>query len=174
MITDRQDPPSSEITARQRKILQTLIEQYINEAQPISSEFLKKEGGFAFSPATIRNELQELAQQGYISQPHTSAGRVPTNKGYRYFIEIVFSTKEERIPDFILKEIESTKEKIEKELSLAKELTETLQELSGALSFNRIEENMLFNILKIMSPSRINYTKNMSLINDIIKEIEQF
>ena len=160
------------ISGRQEQILKTLVEQYINIAEPIGSELLKKEGGFDLSPATIRNELQELTEQGFITQPHTSAGRVPTNKGYQYFIQVIFSTKEEQIPNFILKEIELAKSKIDQELALARELTQTLEQLSGALEFNRIEENVMLNILKIIAPSRTTYEKNISLINEVLKELE--
>ena len=75
------------ITDRQRKILDYLIKEYIEIAEPVSSDLLKKKCGLSISGATIRNELQELMEQGYIAQPHTSAGRVPTNKGYKFFIE---------------------------------------------------------------------------------------
>ena len=79
------------ITQRQEKILNSLVKEYIDRAEPISSELLKKKCNLDVSPATIRNELQELTERGYITQPHTSAGRIPTEKGYRYFIEITES-----------------------------------------------------------------------------------
>ena len=157
---------------RQEQILKTLVEHYIHIAETIGSELLKKESGFSLSPATIRNELQELTEQGFITQPHTSAGSVPTNKGYQYFIQVIFSTKEEHISNFILKEIELAKSKIDQELALARELTQTLEQLSGALEFNRIEENVMLNILKIIAPSRTTYEKNISLINEVLKELE--
>lgn len=163
------------ISERQEKILKSLIEQYINIAEPVGSEHLKKEGGFDLSPATIRNELQELTELGFITQPHTSAGRVPTNKGYEYFIEVIFSDRQEdHIPHFILREIETAKEKIEKELALARELTQTLEELSQSLRLNHIEEHAMLNILKIITPSRTTYDRNMNVINDLIRELGQF
>ena len=161
------------ITERQEKILNSLIKEYIDSPKPVSSKLLKKRENLNISPATIRNELQELTEQGYIKQPHTSAGRVPTNKGYKYFIEITF-TREEKFPDFISREIETAKEKIEKELELARTLTRSLEEISSTLDFNRIEEDMFFDILKIIGPSRITYDKNINLINKLIGELENF
>jgi len=162
------------LTDRQEKILNNLIREYINKAEPISSKLLKKEYGLNISPATIRNELQELTEQGYVAQPHTSAGRVPTEKAYRYFVDIIFSENDSEFPDFIFKEIAEAKQNIENELKLAKELTKSLTEISLTLSFNRIEEDILFDVLRIIGPSRTTYDKNISLINKLLKELESF
>jgi len=75
------------ITKRQGEILNGIVADYINLAQPISSEFLEKKHKFSISPATIRIEMQKLTDAGFIFQPHTSAGRVPTDKGYRFFVD---------------------------------------------------------------------------------------
>lgn len=162
------------ITERQEKILNLLVKEYIDRAEPISSELLKKRYRLDFSPATIRNDLQELTGRGYITQPHTSAGRIPTEKGYRYFIEITFSGSIDKFPDFIIKEIENAKEKIEKELQIARELAKSLEEISSALEFNRIEEDTLFNVLRIMGPSKTTYHKHTELIRELIKELDSF
>ena len=72
------------MTDRQADILSAIIEQYAEVASPVGSALLAKV--FQVSPATIRAEMAELERAGYISQPHTSAGRVPTDKGYRYYV----------------------------------------------------------------------------------------
>jgi len=162
------------ITERQEKILNSLIREYIDRAEPVSSDLLKKRYSLDVSPATIRNDLQELTNQGYIEQPHTSAGRVPTEKGYRFFIEITFSGNLYKFPNFILKEVEEVKQKIEKELELAKELARSLEQIHTALHFNKIEEGMLFDILKIMGPSRITYKKNIDVMKELLDEFENF
>ena len=163
------------ITSRQEKILNYLIKEYIDRAEPISSELLKKRCDLDVSPATIRNDLQELTQEGYIMQPHTSAGRIPTEKGYRFFIQITFSGRVEKLPDFILREIENAKYKIENELKLAQELAKTLEDLSSALDFShRIEEDSLFEVLKIVGPSRTTYKRNIDLMRELLKELEDF
>ena len=72
------------MTERQEKILQAIIEQYAEVASPVGSSLLSKL--FGVSSATIRSEMVELERLGFISQPHTSAGRVPTDKGYRYYV----------------------------------------------------------------------------------------
>lgn len=162
------------ISERQIKILDSLIKEYIGNAEPVSSNLLQKKSGLNVSPATIRNEFQELTEKGYIKQPHKSAGRVPTEKGYRFFIEITFSGKSEKFPKFILKEVETTRQKIENELKLAQELAQSLEQIHSALRLERIEEDSLFNILKIIGPSRTTYDKNIDLMNEIIKKLENF
>ncbi|HEU5005214.1 MAG TPA: transcriptional regulator [Candidatus Saccharimonadales bacterium] len=72
------------MTPRQEKILQAIVEQYAEVAAPVGSSLLAK--AFDVSSATIRAEMAELERLGYIHQPHTSAGRVPTDKGYRYYV----------------------------------------------------------------------------------------
>lgn len=160
------------ITDRQREILNSLIREYIDSAEPVSSELLKKKCNLDVSPATIRNDLQELMEKGYITQPHTSAGRVPTKKGYKYFIEITFT--EEKFPDFILDKVEETKQKVDKELKLVDELAKSLSNISSALSFNRVEENQLFEVFKIMEQSRTSYDKHFDGIRELLKELENF
>lgn len=75
------------ITERQNLILDKIIEEYITLAQPVSSQGLEKKHDFGISPATIRIEMQKLTETGFLHQPHTSAGRVPTDKGYRFFVD---------------------------------------------------------------------------------------
>ncbi|MCK9379279.1 MAG: hypothetical protein M0P97_04025 [Candidatus Moranbacteria bacterium] len=72
---------------RQEKILSAVIEEYTKTAMPVSSKFLSEGYLSEVSPATIRNDMMHLEQEGYLQQMHISSGRVPTDKGYRYFVE---------------------------------------------------------------------------------------
>ena len=156
------------ISERQEKILRDIVEYYLDTAQPISSSFLKEKSGFDCSPATIRNDLQDLMEQGYISQPHTSAGRVPTEKAYRHFVEQV-----DELPQFIFKEIEEARRKIEHELEAAQKLQESLREISTTLSFTHIhDKHGVLEILEILGPSRQMYEKHMQLIQELLKELD--
>ncbi|MEX1994914.1 MAG: heat-inducible transcriptional repressor HrcA [Steroidobacteraceae bacterium] len=76
------DPPSD----RAQQLLRTLIECYVRDGQPVGSRTLTRESGMSLSAATIRNVMADLEEHGFVSSPHTSAGRVPTDKGYRYFV----------------------------------------------------------------------------------------
>jgi len=75
------------MTERQEQILNKTIQEHIYSAQPVSSQLLEKKYDFGICPATIRGEMQKLTEKGFLSQPHTSAGRVPTDKGYRFFVD---------------------------------------------------------------------------------------
>lgn len=75
-----------ELTARKKQILKIVTERYIDSAEPVGSKFIAEAMGGNVSSATIRNELADLVEMGYLEQPHTSAGRIPSAKGYRLFV----------------------------------------------------------------------------------------
>jgi heat-inducible transcriptional repressor len=75
------------LTDRQRMILQAVIDDYVRSAEPVGSRTISKRQDVTFSPATIRNDMADLEELGYLVQPHTSAGRIPSNKGYRFYVD---------------------------------------------------------------------------------------
>jgi len=81
------------INIRQQKILAAVIKEYVDTAEPVSSGILVEKYNLRVSPATIRADMKELEKEGYLFQPHTSAGRVPTDKGYRFFIDSLMREK---------------------------------------------------------------------------------
>ena len=72
---------------RKSRILQSLVEEHIRTGEPVSSQGVLDHGDFSVSSATIRNELASLEAYGFVVQPHTSSGRVPTRQGYRYYVD---------------------------------------------------------------------------------------
>ena len=86
---------SSELSTRSRLLLDTLISAYIDTGEPVASQLLARDSGLGVSSATVRNILAQLEEAGYVHQPHTSAGRVPTDRGYRVFVNRLL---EERRP----------------------------------------------------------------------------
>ena len=83
-----------DLTERKTQILQRVVEDYIAAAEPVCSKALAEEMGGAVSSATIRNELADLVEMGYLEQPHTSAGRVPSPKGYRLYVNELMEKRE--------------------------------------------------------------------------------
>ena len=77
-------PP--QLDARAAELLKLLIERYVHDGQPVGSRTLARAFSVELSPATIRNVMADLEELGFVSSPHTSAGRVPTARGYRYFV----------------------------------------------------------------------------------------
>ena len=78
---------------RSQYLLKTLVERFVIDGQPVGSRMLSKQSGLELSPATIRNVMADLEEMGYIASPHTSAGRVPTSKGYRFFVDSLMVVK---------------------------------------------------------------------------------
>lgn len=76
---------------RAQILLKTLVEHYISEGQPVGSRTLSKHSGLDLSPATIRNVMSDLEELGFIASPHTSAGRIPTQRGYRFFVDTLLT-----------------------------------------------------------------------------------
>jgi heat-inducible transcriptional repressor len=79
--------PESELDPRKAAILEAIVSGYIGTAQPVGSNAVAQTAGVAVSPATVRSEMVALERDGYLVQPHTSAGRIPTDKGYRFFVD---------------------------------------------------------------------------------------
>src|SRR5919201_2457979 len=76
-----------ELTPRLQRILRHIVEEYVAIAQPVASDLIARKYEAELSSATVRNEMAALEEAGLIAQPHTSAGRVPTDRGYRHFVE---------------------------------------------------------------------------------------
>jgi heat-inducible transcriptional repressor len=81
------------LSERAQLLLKTLVERYITEGQPVGSRALSKYSGLDLSPASIRNVMADLEEMGFIASPHTSAGRVPTARGYRFFVDTLLTIK---------------------------------------------------------------------------------
>jgi heat-inducible transcriptional repressor len=77
---------------RKATILRAIVEHYVGTAQPVGSSTVAQQAGLSVSPATVRNEMAVLERDGFIAQPHTSAGRVPTDRGYRYYVDHLAGT----------------------------------------------------------------------------------
>ncbi len=81
------------LSDRSRVLLKTLVERYIAEGQPVGSRALARYSGLDLSPASIRNIMADLEEMGFIASPHTSAGRIPTPRGYRFFVDTLLTVK---------------------------------------------------------------------------------
>ena len=163
------------ITERQNLILEKIVRDYINLAQPISSEFLQEKHNFDVSPATIRNEMQELTEKGFLLQPHTSAGRIPTDKAYRLFVDKLF---EEGINDFknnsFFSEFENMEREMEDSLVFFQILTKKLADFSSGLALNYLPEEKI--LLKEGWSNVLNEPefKSIDLFKDFMDTVDNF
>ena len=102
---------------RKKKVLQAIIEEYISTAEPVSSAVLAKDHGLDYSSATLRNDMAELEQIGYLDKPHTSSGRVPSAKGYRFYVDELL--KEDSLS---LEEMKYIQSKLETKVNVIEDL----------------------------------------------------
>ena len=86
-----------ELSERKLRILQAIIGDFISTAEPVGSRALSKKYNLGISPATIRNEMADLEEMGFLTHPHTSAGRVPSEKAYRLYVDDIM--KKSEIPE---------------------------------------------------------------------------
>lgn len=114
---------------RKKKILQAVIDEYVNTAEPVSSGTLVKKYGLDYSSATVRNELAELESKGYLDKTHTSSGRVPSEKGYRFYVDELLKDD-----DISMEEIKYIQSKLSTKVNeiedLTKIATSTLSEIT--------------------------------------------
>ena len=93
---------SYELPERSRRLLATLVREYIGTGEPVASQVLARESGLGLSSATVRYVLAQLEEAGYVHQPHTSAGRVPTDRGYRVFVNLLLKGRKRARPPTVV------------------------------------------------------------------------
>ena len=142
-----------ELTERKLKILQAIISNYVRTAEPVGSRTLSRQFDMAMSPATIRNEMSDLEEMGYLTHPHTSAGRVPSDKAYRLYVnsmmdEVEISNEDKMIiRDTLKADIDEFDKTIERAAELLSEITNLA---SFAITPSKEEEVIKFvNLLPV-------------------------
>lgn len=130
--------------SRRRAVLAATINKYIREAIPVSSEDIAEE--FDLSPATIRNIFAELEEANYLTHPYTSGGRIPTKKGYRYYVDFLLSQtgllKEEK--EQITKEYKRKMNRVEEALDKTSEVISAITHYAGITSFPQRQDRFIY------------------------------
>ena len=124
-VVQKRDIQSDDLDIRAREVLHEIILEHISSGEAISSRTLARSGRFELSPASLRNVMADLEDLGYLQQPHTSAGRVPTDRGYRFFIDHLMKSRSLSVHD---------REVIDDQVGHASEFDEVLQLASRLLS----------------------------------------
>jgi heat-inducible transcriptional repressor len=117
------------LNERTQQLLKALVERYIRDGQPVGSRTLARDAGLDLSPATVRNVMADLEELGYLRAPHTSAGRVPTARGYRFFIDALL-----RLRPLDLKEIEILRRHIDQPAHSHAELARSVSNLLSGVT----------------------------------------
>ncbi|MGN0159884.1 MAG: heat-inducible transcriptional repressor HrcA [Lachnospiraceae bacterium] len=155
-----------ELDERKFKILQAIIRNYLETGEPVGSRTISKYTDLNLSSATIRNEMADLEELGYIVQPHTSAGRIPSDKGYRLYVDHMMKEKEEVLSDKE-KEVDEMKEFLIDKVDKVEEL---LQNVAKVLASNTNYATMIStpqmnrNKLKFIQLTMVEATKILAVI----------
>lgn len=132
-----------DLTNRQTQIIKCIVEEYSETAEPVGSDTLDKKYNLGISPATIRNEMVELTSNGFLAQPHTSAGRIPTPTAIKFYIAEIMKEK-----DLSVAEEVAVKEKVwdarDESGRLLREATRVLSEQTGMLSLAATDDERLY------------------------------
>ena len=123
-----------ELDERKKRILKAVIDEYIETREPVGSRTISKLPDMDYSPATIRNEMADLEELGYLSQPHTSAGRVPSDKGYRLYVDKLIKLEEKIGFEPTVKELDDVKTGIQRDIGEMSDQIRVASELISRLT----------------------------------------
>ncbi len=155
-----------ELDARKMKILQAIIQNYLETGEPVGSRTISKDPELNLSSATIRNEMADLEEMGLILQPHTSAGRIPSDKGYRLYVDNMIAEKEKDLAERE-REVEDMKDFLNKKVDKVEEI---LQGMAKMLAVNTNYATMIsappakLNRLKFIQLSQVEEGKILCVI----------
>lgn len=166
----------SDLTERQRKILKAVVEEYVETAEPVGSETLEKKYSLNVSPATIRNEMVSLTKEGYLRQPHASAGRVPTSIGFKFYIDQLMEEKRLSVTEEVATKEAVWDHRFEFD-RLFKELTRALAERTQSLAVATTDNGDVYsagyaNILDIPEFYDIDVTRTVLSLLDRSKQLQ--
>jgi len=132
------EAPEDALGERARHLLRLLVESYIRDGQPVGSRVLSRESGLQLSSATIRNVMADLEELGFVASPHTSAGRIPTDKGYRFFVDTLLRTQPQLTDEVaaaeIRRQVDSSRETSKELVASVSQLLSTVTRLAGVVT----------------------------------------
>jgi len=145
------------LSNRSKKILNSIVGQYITRAVPLPSQVIADDAELGVSPATVRNEMAHLEQEGYLIRPHTSAGCIPSDRGYRHYVESIVNT---RLPAAEERLISHVFHQVEKEVESWVRLTATL--------LSRMVQNVAVVSLPKSSDCKLKHLELLSLQDTLV------
>ena len=127
---------------RAQQLLRTLIESYIRDGQPVGSRALSRESGLQLSAATIRNVMADLEELGFVASPHTSAGRVPTDKGYRFFVDTLLQLRplDDAATAEMRRHFEASRDNSTELIATVSQLLSSATQLAGVVTLPRARQ----------------------------------
>ena len=162
-----------ELTQRQGEILRLVVEEYVATGQPVASRALVERAGLDVSASTVRSELAELERRGLLMHPHTSAGRVPTDHGYRFFADRLLERLEPRPPEFPLQLAEERSE-LETALQSTTDMLSELTRLLALVSAPAVETATVRHVEVLLLQPHIVMTVVITSAGSVTKRLFQF
>ncbi len=147
-----------ELTDREKIILRSIIQQFILTASPVGSRFITKKYDVGISPATVRNIMADLEESGYINHPHTSAGRIPTDKGYRFYVDSLMEIQKVRSSEkgIINKGLDVESSETEEILRITSFILSNITKQLACVTYPRLDSGILAKLqIVTLSSSRL-------------------
>lgn len=163
---------TEELNQREKQILRSIVQQFILTATPVGSRNISKKYDIGFSPATVRNIMADLEESGFVNHPHTSAGRVPTDKGYRYYVDSLMdierlNTKEKGLIEESLNIIANETDELVK---ITSRLLSSITKQIACVTYPNLESGILEKI-QIISLTSIRILVVISIKSGLVKTI---
>lgn len=162
-----------ELTERKRAILRSVVEEYVQTGQPVGSRTLVERAELGVSPSTVRNELAELESLGLLTHPHTSAGRVPTERAYRFYADQLLSALEPRPASFPL-ERPGARSEIEAALQQTTEMLAELTRLLALVSAPPLETARVRHVEVLLLQPRVALVVVITSAGGVTKHVVEF
>lgn len=136
------EPRDETLNERAQQLLRVLIENYIRDGQPVGSRVLSRDSGLSLSSATIRNVMADLEELGFVASPHTSAGRVPTDKGYRFFVDTLLNVRplDNDAVSEIRRQFDTVQDGSKALVAAASQLLSSVTRLAGVVTLPRSQQ----------------------------------
>lgn len=160
------------LNEREKLILRSIVQQFVLTASPVGSRNITKKFNVGVSPATVRSIMSELEESGYINHPHTSAGRVPTDKGYRYYVDSLMEISELKASEkgFIEKNLDAQLTEKEQILKVASKLLSNITRQIACITYPTLDKGILTKI-QLVSLSNTRLLVVVSIQSGLIKTI---
>jgi len=163
---------TEELNEREKNILRSVIQQFILTASPVGSRNITKKYDMGISPATVRNIMSDLEESGFINHPHTSAGRVPTDKGYRYYVDSLIHIKDVKTKekDLIAKELNIEYDETDELVKITSKLLSTITNQLACVTYPNLDSGIL-DKLQIVSLTSSRILVIVSIRSGLVKTI---
>ena len=177
-MTELRHTTSQDLSERERMVLNSIVENFVASAVPVGSRTLVKKYKMKISPATIRNTMMDLEAMGYVTHPHTSAGRQPTDKGYRYYVDSLAAVRQlgEKEKRVILDHLQEVSQEVEAILDSASQMLGRVSSQLGVILSPRFYQGV-FEKMEIVQVAEtkllLAITIKGGLVKTIIMEIQR-